>query len=489
MTRLKPAYSTLLVAIAAGIATYAYQHQSPDLLGIDGYFHLKLSALIAENGLVHSLTWLPYTIYAETFVDDRLGFHLLLIPFIGDDPIAGGHLYASVLSAAVFAAFHWILASHDIRWPAAWTLGLAVSSMSFVFRLNLVRAPSLSLLLLLLGCWIILAGRDRWLLPLGFVFAWSYGGFPVLIAQAGIAAGVMWVEGEARWKVLGWTTLGCAAGVILNPYFPANVEFLWQSFTEIELGRFPAAVIAGNEDYPYATSTAVRKTLLVCVITFAAILAYLIRPIRLPQPALFLFLFSAALLCLYLVARRFVEYWPPFAFLFAAFALQHWWTAAPSRWRSRLRPILLVVVPIVCVFAGYHTVTGLQDARQPERSPAAYAGASDFLRATVARDTVIFHASWGDFPLLFFQNTNNRYIAGLGLHYLYLASPDLHATYTRLCAGDDPTPSATIVSAFGARYAFSRKTNPRLLASLDADTGTERVYEDQHAVVFRLAAR
>ena len=475
------------IALVTGLVFFLYHGLTDNLLGVDAYFHLRFSAIMAEQGLVRDFVWLPFTIYAENFTDDHLLFHLLLIPF--SDDLAGGQLYASLMAAAVFAVFYLLLAHHGIRWPSLWTLGLILSSSTFLFRLCLVRPPSLSLLFLLIGCWIILDGRDRWLAPLGLIYAWSYGGFPLLIVQAGVAAAAYAVYGQNRWRLLMWASLGCLAGVVLNPYFPQNLEFLWRSYTEIELGTFPPEVTAGNEDYPYASSTAVRKAILVWALTFAAILAYTIRPIQFTATSLFLFLFSIAMLCLYLLARRFIEYWPPFAVLFGAFALQHWWSAAPARWRSTLHSGMWLILPIVFAFSGHHVVTKMLDIREPGRPISLFKGAAGYLAKTAARGEIIFHSSWGDFPALFHLNPGHRYIAGLGLHYLYLHDAELHKTYKRVGNGDDKTPSQTIIDKFGARYAFSRGSRQDFIASMDADPNSERVYEDEHAIVFRLTSQ
>ncbi len=476
------------VTVITGILFATYLGLEDDLLGVDAYFHLTLSKWIANHGLVYNLTWLPYTIYGENFVDDHLLFHLLLIPFAGSDLIAGGQLYAALLSASVFGAFYLVLATHRIRWPSIWTSALFISSWTFLFRLCLVRAPSLSLLFLLVGCWLILEERDRWLAPLGLLYAWSYGGFPLLIVETFAACIAYQILGTRRWRTLGWVTAGCVAGLVLNPYFPANVEFLWQSYTEIELGSFPTSLIAGNEDYPYAASTAVRKAWIVWTLTFGVIVAYLVRPIQLTAASLFLFLFSIALLCLYLIAKRFIEYWPPFAFLFAAFALQHWWSAAPSRWRAVLHSYLWLLVPALIGLGTYQTVTGLLGAREPGRRPLEYEGASAYLSRTVARDEIIFHSSWGDFPLLFYFNTQNRYVAGLGLQYLYLQDSHLYDTYVQVCNGDAEDPVSTVISDFSSNYAFTRKSSEDFIVAMDADPGASRVYEDEHAIVFKLTA-
>jgi len=119
------------------------------------------------------------------------------------------------------------------------------------------------------------------------------------------------------------------------------------------------------------------------------------------------------------------------------------------------------------MLGGYQTVENLLNTRVPSRPPAAYAGASKFLSSTVARDAVIFHSSWGDFPLLFHHNVQNQYISGLGQHYLYLKNQEAYETYVEICEGKANEPAATIIDRFGSHYAFSRKDQSRFIASLD----------------------
>ena len=82
--------SAAAVFIVSALGFYSYHAVSPDLIGIDGYFHSAFSRWIADNGLVYTFKWLPFTIYADGFVDDHLLFHLLLAPFTSLGSILGG---------------------------------------------------------------------------------------------------------------------------------------------------------------------------------------------------------------------------------------------------------------------------------------------------------------------------------------------------------------------------------------------------------------
>ena len=82
----------------------AFHATSPNLLGVDGYFHIKFSRTVWENGLPDVLPFLSQTIFADRFVDDHLLFHLIQIPFTSFGLIPGAKIYASLVAGLAFAS-------------------------------------------------------------------------------------------------------------------------------------------------------------------------------------------------------------------------------------------------------------------------------------------------------------------------------------------------------------------------------------------------
>ena len=470
--------SLLLLALC-----YIFHANSPALWGVDAYFHIKYSQILRTQGLIQNFPWLAFTIYTNDFADDHFLFHLFLVPFTFGNLITGAKVYASLVTISVFLFFFWLLQRHQIRHPFLWTLGLLFSSPIFFTRLSMARPSGLSLLFLLIGTALILEHKDRWLAPLAFLYVWLYGGFPLLLILVCIACGVSWAfTRKIRSGLFIACGLGTLAGLVLHPYFPNNIQFLYTSYTQIELGTFADPVLAGSEDYPYAASTAVRHTLLVWIILFLTLLVYLLQPKTLTPQSLLLFLFSIVLLCLYLKVRRFIEYWPPFALLFTAWALN----PVARSLDLRKQKYGAIVFSLVLSVAAYHTYTRLFIDNTISNRPQAYRAAAQFLKENTAKNDIVFTADWDDFPHLFHYNDHNRYIVGLGLHYLYLYDPNLYAIWLHLSRGLHPTPALTILDTFGAHYVFSLKADTDFLEAFQKSEHIEMIYDDPKAQTYRI---
>ncbi len=123
-------------------------------------------------------------------------------------------------------------------------------------------------------------------------------------------------------------------------------------------------------------------------------------------------------------SRRFIEYFPPFALIFAAFAcsplIESWQTrenlSLTQLSRSQLnRPGLREILPglamaIILVPGIFFSMRKAQTSLQTSKPYTMFAGASAWLAANTSEGEQIFQTDWDDFPRLFFYNTHNRYL-------------------------------------------------------------------------------
>jgi hypothetical protein len=487
MTKTRETVCSVSLVIMLSLLFWSIHSASPNLFGVDGYFHIRYSQMLRTEGIIYDFPWLTHTILREDFADDHFLFHLAQIPFTFGNLITGAKVYATVVASCVFFLFYQLLRLHQIKFALIWTLGLLVSADPFLYRLCMARAAGLSLILLLVATHLILRRRDRWIGPLSFVYVWLYGAFPLVAILAGTAFCVSWAMGGGRrYELLIFCGCGIMLGLVCNPYFPHNLTFLFTSYTQVEFGAFPDLVKAGIEDYPYASSSAVRNALLVWAVTFVVVVMYLVRPAVLDANTLILFLFSTVLLCLYLNVRRFIEYWPSFAFLFAAFALNPF--LARIDWSSlkpRLRALVSIAVLATLGATGHATFSELLADQQTGANHRHFEGASKFLRESTEKGAIVFASNWADFPLLFHFNSHNRYIVGMGVHYMYLLDSKLYERWERIAAGKDPTPSESISEYFGAEYIFTLKTRRSFLDAIKSEGRATVVYEDDYALVYQ----
>jgi len=183
----------------------AIQSATPNIIGIDGYYHVKVAALMWQQGwrLLAPLDfpWLQLTILGPgLYSDHHFLFHALQAPFTMGDLRVGAKM-ASVLFATLglYTSYHF-LARHGVRYPVLWIAVLIACAPTFLWRHSMARPQALFLVLLIGAIWAVFAGRPWLLAPLGFLAVWLFDGFPFVlgIPIAALAAHLAcWVTRKA----------------------------------------------------------------------------------------------------------------------------------------------------------------------------------------------------------------------------------------------------------------------------------------------------
>jgi hypothetical protein len=484
----------LLVLFCAGLAFV--QYGAAGLVGNDGYYHMKMGYLIRTQGLKPPFPYLPLTILNEaSFYDHHMLYHAYLALFAGLDPALdggasltqGAKVASIVLPALAFLVAWWLLRRQNVPFAAVWSLALLAVSEAFLYRMSMPRAQSASLLLLLLGLHLLLQGRHKWLLPLGAVYVWAYNGFPLLLVMAGVYVVATWMlHRELAWKPLAYAGAGIVLGLVVNPYFPANLEFIAGHLAP-KVGQSSTAV--GNEWSPYRTWTLVENSGVALGAFLLAVLALAWREERVDRNSLVGLGLTAVFGIMLLSSRRFVEYFPPFALVFLAFSaaplLREW----QAQWHQRRTPAQ-ILLPLAAVgLLAYATFVTLSDARElvaRSKAPDHYAGAALWLRETAGDDLRLFQTDWDDFTRLFFYGGEATYTAGLDPTFMELHDADLFEEWVAITRGNVEQPAAVIRERFGANYVFSDLNHDDFLEEAAADPGLEEVYRDEYAVIFAL---
>ena len=293
----------------------------------DGYYHIRWSQMLWEN--LSSGKWLPAfnalpltVLSPETYADHHFLFHLLQIPFLWFfEPIMAAKV-ASVFYAtlAIFSCF-WLILRYKIDYPIIWLLGLLTCANPFYYRMNMAKAPPVSIIFTVLGVWLLFERRYVWLLPLTFAFVWAYSLYPMLIIAAAIWAVIIyWNDNKIEWQPLAYTIGGAILGNLINPYFPRNIWLFIEHFgTKFRAGN-NYDVPVGGEWYAYDSWSLIG---LCAVAMLAMILGYILytpSEKRLERKSTFFLVFATFLMIWTFQSKRFTEYFPPMAILFAAFA-------------------------------------------------------------------------------------------------------------------------------------------------------------------------
>ena len=500
----------------------------------DGYYHIKVSSLLWENfrhgHWLPSFDWLPLTVLnPKDYADHHFLFHLLQIPFLWFfEPVTAAKIAAVTYASLAIFSVYWLLYRYKVDYLLLWLVAILVCANSFYFRMNMAKAPPLTIIFTVVGIYFLFERKYVWLLPLMFAFVWTYSLFPLLLFAAFFWTIIIaWNEKRFEWRPLVYTVGGMIAGNLINPYFPNNLLLFAEHFTEKFKVGSDFVVSVGGEWYPYSGMELIMNFPVALTAMLVGYILFMPKNGKLPEKATFFLMFVTVLLAAQFRSKRFAEYFPPFALLFAAFSWQAFLVPnilrLPEDFQREIEPFLDVPKPtenqaarniaklagvwtlgiILFVFFVYN-LTGLHKFGVDE------SGLIDTIRGNEANDRYrrtmawatgldaqgnenipsgarIFNCNWDDFPKLFFYDTKHSYVYGLDPNYLYSKDPELFKLQLDITNAKVDDPAPVIREKFGANYVFAdAKENDEMVAKLLDSGWGEIAYEDDEARIIRI---
>ncbi|MFN8453326.1 MAG: hypothetical protein U0401_01425 [Anaerolineae bacterium] len=307
-----------------------------------------------------------------------------------------------------------------------------------------------------------------------FPFDCAYGGF---VCGERLAAGAS-IQADA----VGLRRLRVELGLIINPYFPQNLSFIYY---HLPAKSTDSRARVGNEWYHYETWTLVENSGPALAAFVAGALALGLSQRRMSTGMLTLFLITALFGVFLFKSRRFIEYYPAFALVFCALAwsalLEEWRQARP--WLNKVAPALLVIILIpLMIYNLRAAIDNIKDSTSYQR----YAAASTWLKANTPPGSRIYQTDWDDFPQLYFYNTQNTYTLGLDPTYMELYNAPLYHLWQDINGGKISAPSQIILDTFEASYVISDLNHRSFLSEARDDPNLIEVYRDEYAVIFQV---
>jgi len=511
----------LIGAIAIGIIFWQLQFSTSAICcgDFDGYYHIKWTRTLWEGiksrHFPPAFPWLPLTtLNPKDYVDHHLLFHIFQIPFAAlSDPRLGAKIASAIFGGLAVFSCYWLLIRYRVRYSLVWLIALLASSAPFLFRMNMAKAPPLAIVYLIIAIHLFFKRKYWPLLQLALVFTWTYDLFVLLLM-----ATVFWVitvaitEKRFEWRPLFFVLAGCATGLIINPYFPHNLQLLVEHI-QIKLTASDFDTKVGSEWYPYDSWEFLGNSAVACIAMLVGYIAFEPSERRRAHHPIFFLLFSTALMIMTARWKRIAEYWPPFAILFAGFSLQPWLegfrpylTRLPTEVLEELKPFLdregvpasatqrsdmrdvVRAIAVSCValalslFLFFNLRATVKEIGQSE-SHDYYRTGAEWMRNNVPPGQIIFNTDWDDFPRLFYFDSSHYYVSGLDPSYLYDKDPDLSHLYERITLGREEDPGPLIRNRFGARYVFSDNTHHDFFEHARASGWFDIVYEDTQCTI------
>lgn len=507
----RPAFILPAVFVVVA-AAFAYLQATPAFADPDSYYHAKMVALILAHGPVRNFPWLPLTELSAIFVDHHFLYHLLVLPFAAvGGPLVGLKVAAVLGGALAVTALAWTI-QRFAGAAAGWLSLLVLTSGTLVFRLGDPKAGALSLALALVIFGLTRQSRAWPYLLLGWLYVWLYGGWPLgllLLLMNSAAAAFLARRGPpaaakafaVALKQLLALLVGNVAGIVANPYFPANLRFYWEQIVQVAVIGYGTEVNIGIEWYPYPFRDLVTESPFILLLLGALLvmMAYVaaarlqkpeVRP-RDAQPLLAAGMAAALLLAMTLRSRRHVEYFLPFAILLlaalaAALVRRLDWPRLRADFRALFRRPEIFLVGAVFYFAfmfAWFSLTGLRAAasfyREPRSQWAAAARLGQAVADNVPAGGLVFHDDWSDFPQLFYFADGQRYVAGVDPTFFYRQDPALYDRWRELVTGRFAGDAvAAIRDQFHAQAVLVRAANRPWLDQLERDQRLRRVFDD-----------
>jgi hypothetical protein len=486
----------------------------------DGYYHVRWSRLLWEgfrNRVFPPIfTWLPLTtLNPNDYVDHHFLFHIFQIPFTFRNPQRGAKIASVIFASLAVLSCYWLLVHHRIRYVMVWLVALLACSTPFLYRLNMAKAPPFAIIYLIAGIYLLFK-KKYWLLgPLAFIFTLTYDMVVLLILAVFIwVAVIAWTERRFEWRPIVWVLAGTAAGFAINPYFPKNLHLFYQHLKmKLALTEFSTKV--GQEWDPYNSWEFIGNSLVACIAMIVGYIAFDPADRKRAAHPLFFLIFSTALMIMTARWKRIAEYWPPFAVMFSAFALQPWLVGArsaltglPTDLLEELQPFLdrsepgtepisedrtelvrIIVAAAIAVLLGVVLAFNLRftaDDIKDSKPHDYYRAGAEWMRANISPAQIVFNTDWDDFPRLFYYDPTHKYVSGLDPTYLYDRDPALSRLYDRITKGEEEDPGPLIRDRFGAHYVFTDNTHEKFSFNATESGWFEIVYEDTDCTILRI---
>jgi hypothetical protein len=289
--------------------------------------------------------------------------------------------------------------------------------------------------------------------------------------------------------------------MLLNPYFPDNVVFtlrhILPKLTET------TAVDVGNEWYPYQTTTLLRNSPLALGAFLSGALALGLQERRIDARTLTAFLLAVLFGLMLFQSRRFIEYFPPFALIFAALA----WTPIITGWRIAMNtrqapassmalrsrwagwwissrswlPVGVLALVLILACGSRCAAPGQYRDTQPSTR---YAASSWLVENTPTVRACSRPTGMTSSPVL---SQYPEYLPDRARPDLYGAdNAELYDLWVEITEGGVDHLSDVIAGRFGASYVISDLAHEDFLSQAEQDPNLREVYRDDEAVILQV---
>lgn len=516
-------YSWLGVLLTLAILSGAFQFYSPKVFDPDAFYHITHAKIYRTEGITLSeFPWTQYSAIKTNASDIWYGFHLLLIPLtFFNDLVFGIKFGAFLLTTAVLFLFYILLKKLAIRWPFFWVLLFFFFIPDTHFRFLALR-PHLITFILSIAVFYFAVRKKHWAVflavaVLSFIHL-ALSWVPILIVLA-----VLIIDSYFSKKFETKPALVAVAGLIIGfiarPNFIGALKIAYVQVADLMLAKFNMVPLRfGSELKPANSLSVITHEIAPLLIVLGLAIVVLVLALKrktfnnLSEVNKTAIVGSLAVsiifgLLTFFVARRAIDLWVGFTFIFAGLVfsfLADRYINYIQRYKRAAMAGGVVLILAILINTLYYSLFKYPRQLPDHRN---FKPAAEWLKDNSKEGEIVFHAYWDNFSILFFYNQKNYYTNGMDPIFLHALNPGLNIklyffsidklllvegeTYT---CGSNPCVPGTVVSAydaikkdFKAGYVFVEPLrNPKFYHYLKNDERFKETFTNPAASVFEV---
>jgi len=456
------------------------QFTVPNIIGFDGYYHIKTADIIKQEGFIEEFPWAKHTILSDNYADIQILFRLLLIPFTFFDLNFGAKVASVLFSAIAFIVFYWFLTQNKIKYAFFWSLLYLFTSAHLMNRFLLPRQMPLVIALLILTIYFLQRKKYLFLALTSLIFVLLHSSFVfqlILILLYFILEKIFLKKID--YKILLYPFIGVILALIINPYFPDNISLLYTQISEVNL----VANLFNVEWKPWPFFEFMKNNIL--VLFYIIISAFiLIKNKKITKLQSLYFSLTIFFFIYTILSRRMQEFLVPFSILLTAFLLNDYLI----NFNKNKLKIIKIVSILFLIIVGIINFSLLREDIINNNFLYNFDNCANWMKNNIPKNSLIFTNAYA-FPYLFLKNSDLIYTHGIDLTYSYLYNPEEFGRYMKILQGSLKDDQDFIIKDYNPDYVFSGKIKQDIQLFnyiIEHKENYRAVYEDEWCAVLEV---
>jgi len=441
--------SPFIAYIILVIVLSIMQFSIPHIIGFDGYYNIKTSDMIKNDGFIKEFPWATHTILADNYADIQILFRIILIPFTFFGLEFGAKIAAIMFASVAFMVFFWFLMQNKIKYAFFWTLLYLFTAESLMYRFLLPRQMPLIIALLILTIYFLQQKKYLFLGLTSLIFVLLHTSFVfqiILILLYFVLEKIF--SKKFDYKILIYPFIGIILALLIHPNFPNNISFLYTQIFEVNL----IGNLFNVEWKPWGLFEFVKNNFLV-LIYLIIILFILIKEKIISKTKTFYLSLTILFFIFTILSRRMQELLVPFSILALSLFLNDYYINFDKN--KFLKHFKFVSITILIVIAIGNFIL-LKDEIVQNDFLFNYENCANWMKNNIEKDSLVFNNAYA-FSYLFFKNSDLRYTHGIDLTYSYLYDQKKFENYMGILQGTLDEKEDYIIKDYNPDYVFSGK--------------------------------